>query len=456
MAFCIGSGVNVLELDFGVWKGFGWMNEYPENGYGYKGGQQNPQREHSSGNDWIYRQPNQNTEDVPPGFQTGASGSNTWNAGGGAPMGGPQQPYGWDPYAQQNVQPGVPPGWTPPPQTGYAYMQGLGFVEERPDMKEKRSIKQTVTAVSLTAVLFSVLSGLLVLPMTFLFHLFTDQIYYDAQQGRTVATTQLMASIFNNTIYILCLLTCIVLLFLALRRPFSMKRLFQVPKAEPALLSVPIFLGVTVVSSGLIGLLEQFLSRFRLSPVTPDFTAPEGDTAAFLVFTLCMTVVPAFLEELLFRGVIMTSLRRYGDTVALLVSSLLFALVHGNFVQAVNAFLLAMVMGYFILRTGSLWTGILLHLLNNVLATLLPLVLAGFSQQTGELVNLIISAAFLLGGIIGVVVFAVRDKHAFRLINPDGALSVGARVKTALLSAGFLIAAIYYVVTIAINFEVLG
>ena len=47
-------------------------------------------------------------------------------------------------------------------------------------------------------------------------------------------------------------------------------------------------------------------------------------------------------------------------------------------------------------------------------------------------------------------------KHAFRLINPDGALSVGARVKTALLSAGFLIAAIYYVVTIAINFEVLG
>ena len=81
-----------------------------------------------------------------------------------------------------------------------------------------------------------------------------------------------------------------------------------------------------------------------------------------ILYIINGVVLPAFIEEIVFRGAIMQSLRRFGDGFALLVSSVLFAVVHGNFVQAPYAFLMGLVIGYFVLRTGSLWAGIFIHL----------------------------------------------------------------------------------------------
>ena len=64
----------------------------------------------------------------------------------------------------------------------------------------------------------------------------------------------------------------------------------------------------------------------------------------------------------------MQGLRCFGDGVALLVSAIFFALAHFNAMQAANAFLMGLIIGYFVLRTGSLWTGIILHFIINLLS----------------------------------------------------------------------------------------
>ena len=74
------------------------------------------------------------------------------------------------------------------------------------------------------------------------------------------------------------------------------------------------------------------------------------------------------------RGVVLQSLRRYGERYALVVSSLIFALMHGNMTQAPFAFMLGLVIGRIVLETESMWTGILIHVINNSYAVLMTAV----------------------------------------------------------------------------------
>ena len=70
-------------------------------------------------------------------------------------------------------------------------------------------------------------------------------------------------------------------------------------------------------------------------------------------------------EELVFRGVVQSGLRRYGARVALLGSSLMFAAIHGPSVIFVDALVMGLVFGAVYQLSGSIWTAILLHVTYN-------------------------------------------------------------------------------------------
>ena len=90
---------------------------------------------------------------------------------------------------------------------------------------------------------------------------------------------------------------------------------------------------------------------------------------------LLLAVIPAICEEVAFRGYILTGLGSGRSTAsAVLVSAFLFGLMHALislFQQFFNATLLGIVLGLLAVRSGSLWPGIVLHVLNNSLAILL-------------------------------------------------------------------------------------
>lgn len=88
-------------------------------------------------------------------------------------------------------------------------------------------------------------------------------------------------------------------------------------------------------------------------------------------------------EEVCFRWMVLRRLRPWGDGFALCASALLFALVHGNLYQMLYAFVVGMVLGGILLRTGSLKGCILLHAgVNFISAGLLPL--AGYIGTAGD------------------------------------------------------------------------
>lgn len=86
---------------------------------------------------------------------------------------------------------------------------------------------------------------------------------------------------------------------------------------------------------------------------------------------LSLVLFAPVFEELICRGVVLGSLRsRYGVTIAWLVSSLFFGILHGQPVQVVNAFVVGLVLGYVYIATDSLWAAMILHALNNAVAYL--------------------------------------------------------------------------------------
>ena len=119
-----------------------------------------------------------------------------------------------------------------------------------------------------------------------------------------------------------------------------------------------------------------------------------------------VVVMAPIFEEVLFRGILLESLRaRYGVVAALMLSSLLFAVIHFHLTVAVNAFFMGLILGYIYLETNSLWSVIFLHALNNTISYVL-MALGYASLSMKELVGSPALYWALYGGSVVVLVLS--------------------------------------------------
>lgn len=112
----------------------------------------------------------------------------------------------------------------------------------------------------------------------------------------------------------------------------------------------------------LLTLSTQFVAQLA-GYFLPDRAAAGGYGLPALLYVCLFAPVG---EELLFRGFTLSLLKPHGKKLALFASALLFALLHGNWVQLPYTFLLGVVLGYAALRFGVIWSAIL-HIANNLL-----------------------------------------------------------------------------------------
>lgn len=99
---------------------------------------------------------------------------------------------------------------------------------------------------------------------------------------------------------------------------------------------------------------------------------------------LTMCIFAPLFEEWMCRGVILRGLLNYehkggelserprgmSPALAIVISAIFFAAIHGNIWQGVTAFIIGCLMGYVYYRTGSLKLTILMHCTNNTFAVL--------------------------------------------------------------------------------------
>jgi len=86
-----------------------------------------------------------------------------------------------------------------------------------------------------------------------------------------------------------------------------------------------------------------------------------------LLNLVVIALIPAVGEELTFRGVLQQALtgKMKNPHVAIILSAAIFSFIHFQFYGFLPRMFLGVVLGYMFYITGSLWTSILMHFLNN-------------------------------------------------------------------------------------------
>ena len=178
-------------------------------------------------------------------------------------------------------------------------------------------------------------------------------------------------------------------------------------------LSCCVALGVSVIGLASSNLLTSLLESVNLDPHTSIAIPQKPALLALTALQLC--VVSPLVEEFVFRGMIFQSMRRFGDSFALTISrsARLFALFHGNLVQAPNAFVMGLLIGYMVLYSGSLWVGVLIHAVNNLFNLLLNLLLAVLPEHLQPLFLLMQLALYLIVGIGALLVLVHQYPNIF-------------------------------------------
>jgi len=134
------------------------------------------------------------------------------------------------------------------------------------------------------------------------------------------------------------------------------------------------------------GFYQYVITVFHLNLQTNDqaILQQSKDAPLTTYATLIASVLVApICEETFFRGFVFAGfLNRMPVAVAILLSSLLFAIAHADLGSFAVLFFIGLALAFVRWRTRSLWPGILLHLLNNgVGALVIVLVMTGVLKQ---------------------------------------------------------------------------
>lgn len=136
-----------------------------------------------------------------------------------------------------------------------------------------------------------------------------------------------------------------------------------------------------------------------------------------VLYIISTAIVPAFAEEFAFRGIFMGTLRKFGDSFAIITSAIVFGAMHGNIVQIPFAFVLGLVFAYVDCKTNSILPSIIIHFLNNFYAVMLDILQSTgvFNDRIFMMIYFLLIATFCILGLISFFYLIKKDKNYFRI-----------------------------------------
>lgn len=159
-------------------------------------------------------------------------------------------------------------------------------------------------------------------------------------------------------------------------------------------------MGFAYVFNLLLSFMNINLSMFGFENKASDYGSTSG-TAENIIYFIAIAVVPPIIEEFLFRGAILGSLRKHGDALAIVVSAVMFGFAHSNFIQTPVTFLVGLVLAYLTVKTNSLIPAIIVHFVNNSSSVAFSLLSQlKLDEMVYSVIDFSLALVFVLSGLI--------------------------------------------------------
>ncbi len=146
----------------------------------------------------------------------------------------------------------------------------------------------------------------------------------------------------------------------------------------------------------------------------------------FGINLLFVGILAPIFEELFYRKAVIDRLRRYGDLPAVLISGLIFGLIHGNLSQIFYATTVGILLSFIYVRTGSVLYTISIHAAFNMIGgvyttEILRRMGEGITPAEGDSVGWAMLIAYslftILSLIVGIVFFIVNAGRFYRSLK---------------------------------------
>ena len=206
-------------------------------------------------------------------------------------------------------------------------------------------------------------------------------------------------------------------------------------------LAVVAGIGFCMMANIVTSYLTVILSVFGFKLSSPDIPMPTGFDGV-VTTVIRVAVVAAVTEELTLRGYVMGNLRKYGDKFAIIASSLVFAVMHGNLVQAPFALIAGFGLGYLSIKTGTIWTGIAIHAANNFISVAISYAMDSMPENTVNTLYTFVLYGFIAFGLISLMLLKSRT-GSLKLREESLLSTTGEKIKAFFLNPAMIVALCY-------------
>lgn len=208
-----------------------------------------------------------------------------------------------------------------------------------------------------------------------------DTLAMEQNMNELVNTATKLTSVF---LLISSIVTVLIFILIFKIRKKNYKEELQFNKTKNNNLVIGMVLGFSgwLLNSGILSILEEnnfFKEQFQ---TMNDMLAPVMEGNLFILI-LTVGIIAPFTEEFIFRGVIYKTLnKRISVKWSIILQGILFGVFHMNFIQGAYATVLGILFGYLTYKSKSIWPAIIMHITNNLIATLSGFILGNVIMNT--------------------------------------------------------------------------
>ncbi len=216
---------------------------------------------------------------------------------------------------------------------------------------------------------------------------------------------------------------------------------------------LPLFIAAGVGINFIFAYINYYLTLpINVSALMQETIPSDMKIYEMILQTIVIAIVPAFCEEFLFRGMILSNLLPYGRTTAIIASAVCFAFMHQNPAQLLYTFVAGLMLGYVFVESGSIWGGVIFHFVNNLVSVIEQVIVAKNPNHMAEFYDGILVMGIMLLGMICTAILlmsylARRKKEKTYPTDVDNGIfgrelkllpdSIGARLPIRRKMAGF-------------------
>lgn len=201
-----------------------------------------------------------------------------------------------------------------------------------------------------------------------------------------------------------------LLILVIIMSDISIKSILSYKKREFKIMDIAFFLGIMMIFNIIVSkAVEFFMKNSGLQSVNIMNLINQSLNPILLIYVV---ILGPLVEDLIYRGYLLQSLKSYSKQAALIITTLAFAFMHGNIQQSLTVLGLSFVLNY----VGIFYSwklAFILHFINNLQA----IIITNVSAKYGSNNPIVVIMSFIILILIAYAIFSIVKGRFFEFIK---------------------------------------